>query len=66
MEISKLRAFREHYFPEETISESRTSMGDKFGITKSRIKSWELGQRAIQGWFEKVAKDFDKDNILEG
>lgn len=65
MEKSKLRKFREHYFPEKTISESRSIMGKKFGITKSRIKSWEIGQRPIQAWFKKVAEDFDKDNILE-
>lgn len=65
MNKSNLRKFREHYFPEKTIAKSRSIMGLEFGITKSRIKSWELGQRPIQGWFKKVAEDFDRDNILE-
>ena len=65
MKNSNLRKFREHYFPEKTVSESRSTMGKYFGITKSRIKSWEIGQRTIQPWFKKVAVDFDKDNILE-
>ena len=54
--------------PKVTFHEDRMEsfkLGKKFDITENRIKSWEIGQRPIQGWFERIAKDFDKDNILE-
>lgn len=65
MEIDQLRKFREHYFPEKTIFKSRSLMAKKFEISERRIRSWEEGQRPIQNWFVKIAREFDKENILE-
>lgn len=60
----QLRKFREHYFPEKTITKSRALLSKQFGITERCARSWESGD-PIQPWFIKSANEFDEDEILK-
>lgn len=68
MKETQLREFREHYFPEKTITESRALMCAEFkgyGLTERTARTWEQGADPVQPWFVKVANDFDKDGVLK-
>ena len=65
MTKKQIRKFREHYFPEKTITKSRALMCKQFGFSVRAARSWEQGDGPVQNWFDKASKDFDKDNVLE-
>ena len=64
MTKQQLRKFREHYFPEKSITKSRALMCDQFGMSERCARAWEQGADPVQNWFIKASRDFDKDNVL--